>query len=106
MVALLIMASLGAWLLLEPVSACIATLVLVGALFTMKSSYFLMTHLFHYNEQDAVNFDDILTRINDLGQARSSSGSECLASYSEKQGQKIMNTQTSSFVAASPFSQE
>mmetsp|Transcript_22298 Transcript_22298/g.71873 ORF Transcript_22298/g.71873 Transcript_22298/m.71873 type:complete len:228 (+) Transcript_22298:25-708(+) len=65
-VALLVMSILGAWLLLEPLSATVATIVLVGALYTINASYVVVARLFHFDEADAVSFDDILNRVNAL----------------------------------------
>lgn len=63
LMALLVAAILGSWLLLETLHALCATIILCSAIYATYSSYIAITGLFHFDEDDAVTFDDLLQRF-------------------------------------------
>lgn len=78
LMSLLFMAILGSWLLLEPIPAAVATAVIGFAIFQTYKSYHAISFIFFFREEEAVNFDDILSNIrrnNRIRQETSSSSS-------------------------------
>jgi len=63
MMSLLFMGIFGSWLILGTFSAVCSTLVFSSAVYATFRSYFSVTALFHFDEDDAVNFDDLLSRF-------------------------------------------
>lgn len=60
MMALLVTAIFGSWLLMDPEAALASTMLLVYAIYLTFKSYRSITLMFHFDEDDAVNFDDLL----------------------------------------------
>lgn len=60
MMALLVTAIFGSWLLMDPEAAAASTLLLVYAIYLTLKSYRSITALFHFNEDEAVDFSDLL----------------------------------------------
>jgi len=60
MMALLVTAIFGSWILMDPEAAVASTLLLAYAIYLTFKSYSSITHMFHFNEDEAVNFDDLL----------------------------------------------
>ena len=60
MMALLVTAIFGSWILMDPEAAVASTLLLAYAIYLTFRSYSSITSMFHFNEDDAVNFDDLL----------------------------------------------
>uniref|UniRef100_A0A7S3JQ87 Uncharacterized protein n=1 Tax=Aureoumbra lagunensis TaxID=44058 RepID=A0A7S3JQ87_9STRA len=79
MLALFFFTILGSWLILDFFSAMIATTVVLAAIYTTFDSYRLISYLFHFDEAEAVSFDDILTKFKDPPTISSSSRSSSLS---------------------------
>ena len=60
MMALLVTAIFGSWILMQPEAASASTLILGYAIYLTWRAYLSITAMFHFNEDDAVNFDDLL----------------------------------------------
>ena len=60
MMALLVTAVFGSWILMAPEAAAASTLILSYSIYLTWRAYLSITHMFHFNEDDAVNFDDLL----------------------------------------------
>mmetsp|Transcript_28897 Transcript_28897/g.93159 ORF Transcript_28897/g.93159 Transcript_28897/m.93159 type:complete len:226 (-) Transcript_28897:839-1516(-) len=60
MMALLVTGIFGSWLLMDPEAALASSVLLVYAIYLTLKSYNSITHMFHFDEDDAVNFDDLL----------------------------------------------
>ncbi|KAJ8610688.1 hypothetical protein CTAYLR_005678 [Chrysophaeum taylorii] len=63
MLSLLFTGILGSWLILETLPATVATAILVVAIYSTYTSYNAIRGIFHFDEDDAVSFDDILSRF-------------------------------------------
>lgn len=60
MMALLVTAIFGSWILMDPEAALASTILLAYSIYLTHRSYSSITNMFHFNEDDAVNFDDLL----------------------------------------------
>lgn len=60
MLALLVTAIFGSWLLMDPEAAAASTLFLFYAIYLTLKSYHSITHMFHFDEDEAVDFSDLL----------------------------------------------
>ena len=57
---LLITGIFGSWLLMDVEAAFASSAVLTYAIYLTLKSYKSITNMFHFDEDDAVNFDDLL----------------------------------------------
>ena len=60
MMALLVTAIFGSWILMNVEAAAASTAVLGYSIYMTGKSYRSITNMFHFNENDAVSFDDLL----------------------------------------------
>jgi uncharacterized membrane protein len=60
MMALLVTAIFGSWILMNVEAAAASTAVLGYSIYMTWKSYRSITNMFHFNENDAVSFDDLL----------------------------------------------
>mmetsp|Transcript_13775 Transcript_13775/g.43526 ORF Transcript_13775/g.43526 Transcript_13775/m.43526 type:complete len:220 (+) Transcript_13775:73-732(+) len=60
MMALLVTAVFGSWLLMDPEAAAGSTLLLAYAMYLTFKSYRSITTMFHFDEDEAVDFTDLL----------------------------------------------
>ena len=60
MMALLVTAIFGSWILMNVEAAAASTAVLAYSIYMTWKSYRSITNMFHFNEDDAVSFDDLL----------------------------------------------
>jgi len=60
MMALLVTGIFGSWLLMDPEAALASSALLAYAIYLTLKSYTSITNMFHFDEDDAVNFDDLL----------------------------------------------
>mmetsp|Transcript_399 Transcript_399/g.1358 ORF Transcript_399/g.1358 Transcript_399/m.1358 type:complete len:120 (-) Transcript_399:112-471(-) len=66
MMALLVTCIFGSWLLMDPEAAFGCTLLLSYSIYLTHKSYTAITKMFHFNEAEAVNFDDLLAATQTL----------------------------------------
>uniref|UniRef100_A0A7S3K0I8 Uncharacterized protein n=1 Tax=Aureoumbra lagunensis TaxID=44058 RepID=A0A7S3K0I8_9STRA len=79
MMALLVTAIFGSWLLMDHEAAFACTILLIYAIYLTFKSYKSITFMFHFDETEAVNFDDLLDATQTLIPTSTNSGSTNLA---------------------------